>query len=163
MKSSASVLDIPNGCCSRDGLYSPPDTHMHYIIRFAAKSILCRVVERTNFVLDCSAIAVQNYTPVATATRSSIAAAIVELYCHGAIKWSSSSFCELTQEGLLSVQSFKVPLTSPMQSVHEPYKGAGGRLLAAAELLALAHIRSGTRNHGASFFLHASTHMQPAE
>ena len=47
------------------------------------------------------------------------------------MKWSSSSFWLLTQEALLKVHAFKVPFSSPMQSVQDPTTGDGGTAAAA--------------------------------
>lgn len=66
------------------------------------------------------------FVPVATAMSLSTAASVLLLYCHGAMKWSSSSFWVLTQEALLKVHAFSVPFSSPMQSVQDPTTGGGG-------------------------------------
>ena len=69
--------------------------------------------------------------PVATAMSLSTAASVLLVYCHGAMKWSSSSFWLLTQEALPKVHAFSVPFSSPMHSVQDPTTGDGGTSTAA--------------------------------
>lgn len=81
---------------------------------------MCCLHEAWTALHDCVIL------PVATVMSLSTAASVLLVYCHGAIKWSSSSFWLLTQEALLKVHAFSVPFSSPMQSVQDPTTGDGG-------------------------------------
>ena len=62
-----------------------------------------------------------------TALMSRLTAAFwLPSYCQGASKWDSSSFWELTQEGLSRLHAFSVLSISPTQSEQAPVGGEGG-------------------------------------